>query len=440
MSLNAAANVYESQKGEIPSATSTEAKTRSGTMKALQWFGKENVSVQEVPIPDITDDDDVICKVTGTTVCGSDLHLYHKEIMELKEGDILGHEWCGVVEKIGRNVKRFKPGDRVVSSFQVSCGQCFYCKQKLTSMCNRTGTSQVQTKMYGDKMGGIFGYSHFTGGYAGGQAEYARAPFAEENLLKIPKNVPDEKALYLSDIVPTSYHSVVRAEVDKGKTVAIWGLGPIGLLATKWSQVKGASKIIVVDNVPERIAKAKTIATNETEIISINFDEEKDVAAKILELVPHGVDCSIDCAAFRYTKGILHTAERALGLETDSSEILNEEIRATRKFGNISLIADYVGYTNHFLIGAVMEKGLTLRGGGQAPVQKYWHELLHYVENGSFDPTFILTHRFKIDEMKEVYEAFDLKKNGILKTFVETKFSNPPAPHTPPLTSAKDLL
>lgn len=262
-------------------------------------------------------------------------------------------------------------------------------------------------------------------------------PNADFNLLKLPKSVPDEKALYLSDIIPTSYHSVVCAEVKEGDAIAVWGLGPIGMLAANWAKVKGASTVIGIDHVPERLAKLQKIVPGAK---AINFEEDKDVVKAIRDIVPGGLDASIDAAGFRYTKGLVHKAQRALGLETDSSEILNEAIKATKKFGTISLIADYAGYSNQVLIGAVMEKGITLRGCGQAPVQKYWEELLQKIETGEFDPSFILTHRFDITEFKELYKAFDLKKGGIEKVFVQTKFSAPPAPGTPALGKVSDLL
>jgi len=363
----------------------------------------------------------VICKVTGTTVCGSDLHLYHKEIMQLQRGDILGHEWMGIVDEVGSAITQVKKGDRVVASFQIACGTCKFCKEGLSSMCDKTNSSSVQEKLYGKPFAGLFGYTHFAGGFAGGQAEYVRCPFGDTNLLKIPDSVPDEKALYLSDIVPTSYHSVVCAEVEKGKSVAIWGAGPIGLLAAKWSKLAGARRVIVIDRVPERLALARdTIGCD-----IINFEEQTDVVAAIYKLEPDGVDCGIDAAAFRYTKGLLNTVQRAVGLETDSSEILNEALQAVRKFGTISLVADYAATTNGFLVGALMEKGITLRGTGQAPVQKYWKDLLKKIEKGEFDPTIILSHRFKIDEFRELYDAFDKKEDGIMKTFVETRFSAP---------------
>ncbi|KAI9781360.1 MAG: hypothetical protein M1816_002380 [Peltula sp. TS41687] len=429
------ANMVEKALGDKETVVTVEPKTRPNeTMKALVWYGNKDVRVQDVPVPTITDPTDVVIKVTGTTVCGSDLHLYHREILQLKKGDILGHEYMGVIDEVGPEVKKFKKGDRVVSSFQIACGECRYCKESLTSMCDRTNTSKLQEKLYGQAIGGIFGYSHFVGGYAGGQAEYVRCPLADNNLLKIPDSVPDEKALYLSDIMPTSYHSVVCAEVSKGKTVAIWGLGPIGLLAAKWCQLAGARRVIAIDSVPERLEFAQTKLGCDV----IDFSKEKDVVSAIYRLEPDGVDCGIDAAAFRYTKSYLHTVQRAVGLETDSSEVVNEALRAVRKFGTISLVADYAATTNQFLIGALMEKGITLRGTGQAPVQRYWHELLRMLEAGEFDPTIILSHRFRIDEFKELYDAFDKKEFGLMKVFVETKFSAPPAPGTPELSSFKE--
>jgi len=326
-----------------------------------------------------------------------------------------------------------KKGDRVVASFQIACGTCKFCQDGLSSMCDKTNSSSVQEKLYGKPFAGLFGYSHFAGGFAGGQAEFVRCPFGDTNLLKIPDSVPDEKALFLSDIIPTSYHAVQCAEVTESKSVAIWGAGPVGLYAAKWSKLAGARRVIVIDSIKERLA----VAENTIGCDIINFDEVDDVVAEIYKFEPDGVDCGIDAAAFRYTKGVIHKVQRALALETDSSEVVNEALRATRKFGTISLVADYAALTNQFLIGALMEKGITLRGAGQAPVQKYWKVLLKKVESGEFDPTIILSHRFKIDEFKELYAAFDKKEMGIMKTFVETRFSHPRAKGTPELSSLK---
>lgn len=299
-------------------------------MQALVWHGNRDVRVETVPKPVVTDPRDALVKVTGTTVCGSDLHLYHKEIMQLRVGDILGHEWMGVVEDVGPEVKHIKKGDRVVASFQIACGDCSFCKQDLSSMCvcgvafplvclaaadcslgphellRNPGEALryvhpvlpllvpgANSYTAGKPFAGLFGYSHFAGGYAGGQAEYVRCPYADTNLLQVPDGVPDEKALFLSDIVPTSYHATECAEVKEGKSVAVWGLGPVGLFATKWSTIKKARRVIAIDRVAERLALAKSWGCD-----TINIDETKDVVAEIYKLEPEGVDCSIDAAAF----------------------------------------------------------------------------------------------------------------------------------------------
>jgi threonine dehydrogenase-like Zn-dependent dehydrogenase len=428
--MNTIANLAEKKLGDLPTSTTNNPDTRSGqTMRACAWQGKENLKMIDVPIPVVTDPCDAVIRVTGSTVCGSDLHLYHGEIMQLQKGDILGHEFMGVIEEVGSNVTQFKPGQRVVSSFNIACGTCDYCKKQLYTSCCTTNNSHLMKKLYGHKIAGVFGYSHFLGGFAGGQAEYVRIPFADTNLFAIPDGVPDERALYLSDIVPTSYHAVVQCDPQPTDTVGIWGLGPIGLLVAQWLKVKGVKRIIGIDNVQERM----DLAFDKFGVICINFDEVDDVAEHILKHFSEGLDRAIDCAAFRYGKSTLHKVQRAVGLETDTPEILNEAIRSVKKFGTISIIADYCGTTNGFMIGAVMEKGIRLIGCGQAPVQKYIPECLGYIERGEFDPTLILTHRFELEAVPEVYKRFDLKDSGIMKVFVQTKFSSPPASGTPQL-------
>ncbi|KAF9100891.1 hypothetical protein BGX27_000216 [Mortierella sp. AM989] len=439
MASNAAANILQGKMGEVPVQASNQDKQNTCTkdmieMLACCWEGKGKVSMKKVPIPRITDDEDVLLRVTGTTVCGSDLHLYHGEILQLKQGDILGHECIGIVEEVGSAVTAVKPGDRVVAAFSTACGKCTFCKSKLFTACDCTNNSSVMEKLYGHRTGGVMGYSHFVGGFAGTQAEYARIVFGNTNLLKVPDSIPDEKALYLSDIVPTSFHAVFEAGVVEGGTVGVWGLGPVGLNVVQWLRnVFKASRIIVVDNIPERLKIAQERWNAEV----VNFDINTDVSAKINELVPGGLDRSIDCAGFRYTKSLLHKVERAIGVETDTSEVINEMVRSTRKFGTISIIADYAAYTNHLLIGGIMEKGLRIIGCGQAPIQKYWPKCLEHIQKGDFDPTVILSHRFRLEQTPEVYSRFDSKEAGILKVFLETKFSKPPSAGTPELSSVE---
>ncbi len=426
-----------SSSGELPTATAPGYKPGEGKMHALTYHGKKDVRVSEVDRPTITDPTDIVIRSTAATVCGSDLHLFHGDIPDLEKGEILGHEGVGVVEQVGAQITKFKVGDRVVASFSIACGTCRFCKDGWFSMCDRTNKSQNMDQLYGQKIGGILGYSHLLGGYAGTQAEYFRVPFGDVNCFHIPDEVPDEKALLLADVSLTAYHSVVDIGFKEGETAAIWGAGPIGQLISQWlTKVFGAKKVILIDNVAPRLQWAKDRLPIET----INFDHTGKVAEEILKKVPGGVDVSFDAAGFRYSKSFLHRAMQTLSLETDTPENLNEAIRATRKQGRISVIADYVGLCNGFLIGALMEKAITLKGNGQAPVQAYMDKVINeYIIPGKFDPTLILTHRFTFDDVAKAYKAFDQKRldeaKGIpyLKAFVETKHSKPRAPGTPEL-------
>jgi len=429
--MQAASQAYEAVVGTKPTIVSNEYRERrdGSTMKALCWEGKDKVELKDMPRPAITDPGDAIIRVTGTTVCGSDLHLFHGEIPNLVKHEILGHESCGIVDEVGPDC-HLKRGQRVVVSFQIACGQCEYCKKGLSTACDFTNKSSLMEKLWGHKLSGIFGYSHLTGGYAGGQAEYLRIPIADVNCLPLPDDVPDEKGLYLSDIIPTSYHACVDCGIQAGDIIGVWGLGPIGLFCVEWAFIMGASKVVAIDWVPERLEMARRLGAD-----TINFTEE-DPVKLILEKYG-GLDRAIDCAGFRYAKSLLHKVERAVGLETDTSENLNEMIQAVKKFGTISIIADYAGYTNHFLIGAVMEKGIRLIGAGQAPIQKYWQDILNnYLRTGKLDHalSIIVTHRFRLEDIDLLYKRFDTKEQGIVKTFIQTRFSAPPALGTPQLS------
>jgi threonine dehydrogenase-like Zn-dependent dehydrogenase len=399
-------------------------------MKANAWFGKEDVRIVDAAVPTITDPGDAILRITGTTVCGSDLHLYHGEIPQLEPGDILGHEFCGIIDEVGPECK-LKVGQRVVCSFQIACGKCEYCLKGLTSMCDTTNNNPTMNTMYGQRIAGLFGYSHITGGFPGGQAEYTRIPYADVNLLPIPDSVPFEKALYLSDIFPTSFHACFEADIQPGDVVGVWGAGPIGLLCTFWAKQMGARRVITIDNVPDRLLKAAQLGAD-----TINFSDVTDVVDTIFKLEPKGLDKAIDAAAFRYAKSTTQKLQRSMGLETDTSDIVNEEIKAVKKFGTVVLIADYFGTTNGFNIGAVMEKGIRLIGGGQAPVQKYWKNILtKFVQTGRMDWIFgpLVTHRFPIEDIPLIYKYFDKKEKGIIKTFVETRWSEPRYERSPSL-------
>ncbi|PFH49184.1 hypothetical protein AMATHDRAFT_63694, partial [Amanita thiersii Skay4041] len=431
--MQAASHFAQNLMGPEDTEVHPEYKPRNDqeTMKALAWFGVNDVRIVNAPIPDITEPDDVILKVTGTTICGSDLHLFHGEILALQKGDILGHEFMGIVEKIGPNVKNLQVGQRVVASFQIACGECQYCKQELSSFCDRTNKSSLQNYMYGQRDAGFFGYSHFTGGFPGGQAEYVRVPKGNVNLLPIPENISDEQALYLSDILPTSYHAVEDTGIKEGDIVGIWGLGPIGLCAVRWAQLKGASKVIAIDSVPERI----NFAQKRLGIEVINFKEHKDVSSRIYELVPRGLDVALDCGTFHEPKSLLHKVQKTLMLETDVPETINEMLLSVRKLGRCGIIAAYAGFANGVNVGALMEKGIRLIGNGQAPVHLYWKNILNdYIVPGKFDPTFIITHRVPLEDMVKLYHAFDRRQAGVIKVFVETKFSKEPSAGCPTLT------
>ncbi|CAO1630868.1 unnamed protein product [Sympodiomycopsis kandeliae] len=443
MALSQAANFIEQKLGDVPTVVSKDESQDSSSPHhlALTWQGLKTVKMQQVPRPRAIDPQDVLIKITGSTVCGSDLHLYKGGIVQLQKGDVLGHEGMGIVDEVGSEVKSVKKGDRAVIAFSIGCGTCEFCSEGDMTMCENTNKSKLQEKLYGSRIGGIQGYSHFVGGYAGCQSEHVRVPFADVNLLKVPDGVPDEQALYLSDIVCTSYHNVVDTGFEKGQTAAVWGAGPIGLHVVQWLvNVFGASKVFLLDMVPARLEMAQKLFGVQT--INVNeLPSGKSITDVIHESVPLGVDVSFDCAGFSYASSWAHKAMMAVGLETDSCEVVNEAIRSTRKKGKIGLVADYAAYTNFFLIGGLMEKGIRLIGNGQAPVQKYWKHILEdFIIPGKFKPELILTHRFKIGDADKVYDAYDRKVFdtekgvGLLKCFVETKYSAPPAKGTPALS------
>ncbi|KAI0471175.1 GroES-like protein [Xylaria cf. heliscus] len=416
----------------------------SETMKALCWMGKNSVQVLDVPRPKIYEPGDVILKVTGTTVCGSDLHLLHGTVIQLNKGDILGHEFCGVVDEVGPAVKKVRKGKRYVASFQIACGECFFCRQKLSSQCERTNANTTQRAMYGGQTAGIFGYSHFTGGFAGGQAEYVRVPLGDVNLLEIPDGVPDEKALYLSDVLATSYNAVHDTAVYPGDQVAIFGAGPIGQMAGIFAVKAGATKIIFVDTEPrlpfiqerwpmEHIGKLELVDFKK---LSSGLMSKETVVSKLKALCGgRGPDAAIECVAGEYAKGWMHWLEMMLGAETDTSEIINEMVEGVRSFGRCGITGVYVGYTNHFNIGSLMERGVRLIGNGQAPVHKYWEELLRQIQKGDLDPLQMLSHRVRVEDLDKVYYKFEKKEDGMQKVFVETKFSLPACAGSPPLTT-----
>jgi len=445
MALSQAAAVVEKFLGHGDNATTVQDVTNPGrdrakygdpniTMKALTWQGKNTVEVVDTPKPIVVEDDDVILKITGSTVCGSDLHLLHGSVIELEKGDILGHEFCGIVDDMGPAVKGLTKGQRVVASFQIACGSCMYCDKKLSSQCCKTNSNTLENGMYGGRTAGMFGYSHFTGGFAGSQAEYTRVPYGSVNLLPIPDDVPDEKALYLSDVVSTAWNCVVDTGVKEGDVVAIWGAGPIGQMAADFSFMNGAKRVIMIDSnwrldyVKSKYPKVETVDFSQ-------LKGTKAVVTKLKEMVDgHGPDVALECAAGEYAKGWAHTIQITLGLETDTSEILNEMIESVKNYGRVGITGVYVGYTNQFNIGSVMERGIRVIGNGQAPVHLYWEDLLKKIQSGKIDPLKMVTHRIRMEDMAKAYYIFDKKEMGMQKIYVETKFSAPPCAGSPKLT------
>lgn len=411
---------------------------KSQTMKALVWQGKNKVSIIDTARrPTILEPRDVILRVTGSTLCGSDLHLLHGSVIQLQNGDILGHEFCGVVDEIGSEVQGVEIGGRYVASFQIACGDCYYCHKSLSSQCAATNASATERTLYGSQTAGMFGYSHLTGGFAGGQAEYVRVPLGAVNLLPIPDAVPDERALYLSDVLCTSYHAVHDTGVEKGDEVAVWGAGPIGLMAGVFAALAGAKRVVFVDEAARlKVVESRWPAEHKSLLGLVDYKIKGGVVQRLKELCGdgRGPDVALECAAGEYAKGWLHWAEMSAGLETDTSELVNEMVESVRNFGRCGITGVYVGYTNHFNIGSLMERGIRLIGNGQAPVHKYWKTLMGMLERREFDPLLMVSHRVRLEDLDKVYYKFERHEDGLEKIFVETKFSFPPCEGSPSLT------
>ncbi|KAL4932445.1 zinc-dependent alcohol dehydrogenase [Aspergillus undulatus] len=447
MAATQAANLVEKAVGHGDTATvhtdiSNYSKNEAGVetgekILAAVWNGKNDVTTAEMPKPRVIDGADVVVRVTGSTVCGSDLHLYHGTIPQLQKGDVLGHECCGVVESIGPDIKDRKPGQRVTVSFPIACGTCKRCTAQQYSQCENTNENSITNAMYGKRTAGIFGYSHFTGGFAGGQAEYLRVPYGDVNLLPISDEVPDEKALYLSDVIATSWHCVVDTGVKEGDTVAVWGAGPIGQMAVEFAFYHGAKRVIVIDG-GEGAWRLGFVKGKVPRVEILDFSalpKGENVSSQLRKMTDHQLDVCLECVGGEYAKGWVHFMEQMVGAETDTSEIVNEMITAVRPFGRVGLTGVYAGFTNHFNIGSLMQTGVRLIGNGQAPVQKYWKDLLELIRKGDIDPLHMVSHRFRLEDIAEVYAKFDKREGGIQKVYLETKHSQPAATQSPALTT-----
>jgi threonine dehydrogenase-like Zn-dependent dehydrogenase len=385
-------------------------------MRALTYHGAKDVRVDNVPEPKLQEKDDVILRVTATAICGSDLHLYRGKIPETEEGDILGHEFMGVVEEVGSEVTAVKKGDRVVIPFVIACGNCFFCQHDLMSACEttNTGPGAAINKKIIPPPAALFGFSHLYGGIPGGQAEFVRVPKGNFNPFKVPGSLSDEKVLFLSDILPTAWQAVTNANITKGSTVAIYGAGPVGLLSAACAKMLGAEQIFVVDHNDYRLQYAKDTYG----AIPVNFDKV-DAAEFIIEQTKghRGVDSVIDAIGFEAKGSMLETIMTNLKIEGSSGAALRQCIAAVRRGGVVSVPGVYAGPIHGFLFGDAFDKGLTFKMG-QTHVHKYLPQLLEYIENGDLSPEAIITHRMNLSDAAKGYEIFEKREEECRKVIL----------------------
>jgi threonine dehydrogenase-like Zn-dependent dehydrogenase len=389
-------------------------------MRALCWHGKYDIRCDNVPDPTIEDPRDAIVRVTSTAICGSDLHLLDGYIPGMENGDIVGHEFMGEIVETGAANGGLKVGDRVVVPFTITCGECDQCRRGNFSVCERTNRNgEVAAKMFGHPTAGLFGYSHLTGGYAGGQAEYVRVPYADTTVVKVPKDgLTDEQVLFLGDIFPTGWQAAVNCDIQPEDTVAVWGCGPVAQFCIRSALLLGARRVIAIDRVPERLALAEAGGAD-----TINFDEEK-VMERLNEMTGgKGPDKCIDAVGMEAhgtgtVDAVLDRAKAAVALGTDRAHVLREAIMACRPAGVVSIPGVYGGFLDKVPFGAAMQKGLTIRTG-QTHVARYAKELLHRIEEGQIDPSFVITHRLKLADGPAGYEMFKEKKDGCIKVVLD---------------------
>jgi threonine dehydrogenase-like Zn-dependent dehydrogenase len=388
-------------------------------VKAVCWHGTEDVRVDRVPDPGIVNDRDAIVRVTATAICGSDLHIYDGYIPTMRSGDILGHEFMGEVVAVGNGVQNLKEGDRVVVPFPIACGSCFFCSNDLWSLCdNSNPNAEVAEKIFGHSPAGLFGYSHMLGGYAGGQAEYVRVPFADVGPLQVPPHIGDEQALFLSDIFPTGYQAAEQCDIKPGDTVAVWGCGPVGQFAIASARLLGAERIIAIDDVPERLEMAVRQSSAEPLRPSEVGNTLRMVEALRDLTGGRGPDACIDAVGMEAhgfgLEGAYDRIKHGLMLETDRPIPLRQAILSCRKGGVVSVPGVYAGVADKLPVGALMNKALTLRTG-QTHVHRYLRPLLERIENGEIDPTFVITHRLSLDDAPQAYRTFRDKRDRCVK-------------------------
>ncbi len=384
-------------------------------MKALCWHGQNDVRIDSVPDPVIAAPTDVILKVTSTAICGSDLHLLNGYMPTMKSGDVLGHEFMGKVIDVGTAVTQLKIGDRVIVPFCISCGDCWFCKQGLTSCCdNSNPNAEEAAKMMGQSASGLYGYSHLTGGYSGGQAEFVRVPWADVNAFKVPDHLTDEQVLFLTDIFPTGYMAAENCNIQSGDTVAIWGAGPVAQFAIRSAFMLGAGRVIAIDTVPERLEMARAAGAETVDFM------EGDVYDALMRMTDkRGPDHCIDVVGCEAHVGptpdaYMDKAKAMIGLGTDRPHVLRECIKCCRKAGHVSVPGVYVGMLDKVPFGAAMNKGLTFKMG-QTHVHRYLDKLLAAIDEGTIDPTVVITHRVDLQQAPEMYELFKNREDGCIK-------------------------
>ncbi len=388
-------------------------------MRANCWMGKNDVRVQTVPDPQIMNQHDIIIRITSTAICGSDLHLYGGFVPTMESGDILGHEFMGEVIETGREVRKLKKGDRVVTAFPIACGACFSCQRQMYSLCeNSNPNAEIAEAMLGHSISGVFGYSHMLGGFAGGQAEYARVPFADVGTIKIPEGLPDDKVLFLSDIFPTGYMGAEMCDIEPGDTIAVWGAGPVGMFAMKSAYLLGAERVIAIDRFPYRLQ----LAAERTGAIPINY-AETSVIETLKEMTGgRGPDKCIDAVGMEAhahgLAGAYDRAKQAVMAETDRPIALREAIYACRNGGTVSVIGVYAGLIDKFPMGSLMNRSLTIKTG-QCHVQRYMQPLLERIVRGEIDPSMVITHHLPLDQAPRGYAMFRNKEDNCEKVVLK---------------------
>jgi threonine dehydrogenase-like Zn-dependent dehydrogenase len=390
-------------------------------MKAVCWMGTEKMTVETVPDPKILNPRDAIVRITSTCICGSDLHLYNGLMPTMEQGDIMGHEFMGEVVEIGAGVNRekLKVGDRVVVPFTIACGRCFFCQQQLWSCCDNSNPNYwIAEKLMGYSPSGLFGYTHMLGGYAGGQAQYARVPFADVGPLKIPDGIPDEQVVFLSDIFPTGYMGAENCNIQPGDTVAIWGCGPVGQFAIRSAFLLGAERVIAIDRFDYRLKLAEDAGAE-----IINYEEVDDVVQLLKDMTGNiGPDSCMDAvgmeAHYAGPMWAIDRTKQVLKMQPDRPGVLRQAIMACRKGGTVSVPGVYAGFIDKMPMGAYVNKGLTMKTG-QTHMMRYMKPLLELIQGGKIDPSFVVSHRVPIDKAPEMYKVFRDKQDHCTKVVLD---------------------